>query len=77
MERPLAQAADEVGDGGLGEAEGLQLHDLVALERLEAPDSQPGGVTEPDVTEASGVALRYRDIPRCQLSICCQEAQKC
>ena len=62
MQRPLAQTADQVCDSGPGQAQGLQLHNLVTLERLETLHCQPGGVTQPHMAQSGGVTLTRKTL---------------
>ena len=57
MQGPLAQTADQVGDDGLGQAQGLQPYDLVTLERLDPLHCQSKRVTQPHMTQTGGVNL--------------------
>jgi hypothetical protein len=49
VQGPLAQAAQQVGDCGAGEAQRLQLDNLVAFQRPQAFHRQLGGVFQPHV----------------------------
>ncbi len=49
VEGPLAQAAEQVSDCGAGEAQRLQLDNLVAFQRAQAFHGQLRGVFQPHV----------------------------
>ena len=48
---------DQVGNGSLGEAKGLELNNLVTLQSLQTLHCQLGGVRQPDMAQPGRVAL--------------------
>ena len=48
---------DQVGNGSLGEAKGLELNNLVTLQSLQTLHRQLGGVRQPDMAQPGRVAL--------------------
>ena len=54
LEGPLAQAADQIGDGGSAQAQRLQLDDLVTFEGAQTFHRQLGGVLQSHMSAITG-----------------------